>query len=72
MILAIDVACPPGGTFRAFTYRLRLRRDVPWGMAYLLAFVLLAVPPAFVLLRSMTFEHTRWQESDYSDTGDDE
>jgi len=63
---------PPGGTFRAVTYRLRLRRDVPWGMAYLLALVLLAVPPAFVLLRSMTFEHTRWQESDYSDTGDDE
>ncbi len=63
---------PPGGTFRAFTYRLRLRRDVPWGMAYLFAFVLLAVPPAFVLLRSMTFEHTRWQESDYADTGDDQ
>jgi len=33
--------------------------------------ILLSVPPAALLLRNMSFEHARWQESDYAG-GDDE
>lgn len=63
--LRVQPEGPAGGTFWAVTYKLRLRRDVPWGVAYVLAFVLLLAPPVVLLLRSMTFEHARWQESDY-------
>jgi len=32
---------------------------------------LLSVPPAALLLRNMSFEHARWQESDYADEDDE-
>ena len=69
--LRVQPEGPPGGAFWAVTYGLRLRRDVPWGLAYLFAFILLSVPPAALLLRNMSFEHARWQESDYADEDDE-
>lgn len=47
-------------------YRVRLRRDVPATAFYLVAFLLLLVPPVFASLRSGTFEARRWAESDYA------
>jgi len=69
--LRVQPEGPPGGAFWAVTYGLRLRRDVPWGLAYLFAFILLSMPPAALLLRNMSFEHARWQESDYADEDDE-
>jgi hypothetical protein len=45
-------------------YRVTLRRDVPRLLFYGLALLALAVPPAFAALRSSSFEHRRWAESD--------
>jgi hypothetical protein len=55
----------------AVTYTLRLRRDVPWATAYVIALLLLVVPPVFLVTRNMSFEHARWQESDYADEDDE-
>ena len=48
-------------------YSLKVRRDVPSPLFYLLAIVLLLVPPIFVSFRAASFEAKRWQESDYSE-----
>lgn len=52
-------------------YRATLRRDVPAGMHFLFALLLLATPAAWTGFRHMVFEGTRWQESDYA-SGDDD
>ena len=58
-------------------YSIAVRRDVPaapW--LYLLALIALAIPPVFATVRAASFEHQRWQESDYATTtstdGDDD
>jgi hypothetical protein len=52
-------------------YSLAVRRDVP-SLSFLgIAGLLLLIPPAFVSFRSIKFESTRWQESDYASSGDD-
>jgi hypothetical protein len=55
-------------------YSVRVLRDVPSPLYYLIALGLLLVPPVIVTLRSSAFEAKRWQESDYAadDTGDDD
>jgi hypothetical protein len=55
-------------------YAIHLRRDVPTLLPYAVAFGLLLVPPAWLLIRTMSFEHARMQESDYAggDSGDDD
>lgn len=58
-------------------YRVRVRRDVVLFWPYLLAGVLLLVPPVMVTMRAAGFEGQRWQESDHGsaygggDGGDD-
>lgn len=46
-------------------YRVQLRRDVVLLTPYLLAGVLLLVPPIVVSMRAAGFEGRRWQESDH-------
>jgi hypothetical protein len=48
------------------SYELTVRRDVPSYSWFLIAGLLLLVPPAFSVLRSGRFELARWQESDYA------
>jgi hypothetical protein len=55
----------PGGP--PVTYSLKIRRDVPSPIYYVLAIVILLVPPIFVTLRAASFEARRWQESDFSE-----
>lgn len=62
---------PDGQTSGATTisYTMVLKRDVPVLSLYLIALVLLMLPPAFVALRAATMERARWKESDYAPTG---
>ncbi len=46
-------------------YDITVRRDVPSMSYYLIAALLLLVPPVFLAFRSMGFEQARWRESDY-------
>ena len=48
-------------------YTLKMRRDVPSPLFYLLAVGVLLVPPILVTLRAASFEARRWQESDFSE-----
>ena len=45
-------------------YTIRVRRDVPSPLLPSLALLALLVPPAFVWVRHLSFEHRRWLESD--------
>ena len=60
---------PEAGTLGGppVTYSLKIRRDVPSPIYYVLAIVILLVPPIFVTLRAASFEARRWQESDFSE-----
>jgi hypothetical protein len=49
-----------------------VRRDVPSFSFFVIAFVLLLIPPIAVTVRRGMFESRRWQESDYSGGKDDE
>jgi hypothetical protein len=44
-------------------YTITVSRDVPSPLYYLIALGILAIPPAFVTLRSSAFERRRWAES---------
>jgi Domain of unknown function (DUF4178) len=46
-------------------YRVRVVRDVSTSLWYVVALVLIAVPPILASWRAVTFEHRRWQESDH-------
>ncbi|HEX8394529.1 MAG TPA: DUF4178 domain-containing protein [Longimicrobium sp.] len=63
------VLAPDGPT--AFTYRVEVRRDVPAGSLYLVAMLLLLIPPIFPALRRASFEGQRWAESDYAPASED-
>ncbi len=47
-------------------YTLHVRRDVPRAGFFFLAGLMLLLPPLVVSWRSLSFEHLRWQESDYA------
>jgi hypothetical protein len=47
-------------------YEITLRRDVPNNIFFLLAALLLLIPPIFKTVRSARFEGQRWRESDYA------
>ena len=57
---------------RSIAYTVRVRRDVPNLVYYLLGAILLAVPPVVGTLRAAGFETRRWAESDHAPSGDDE
>jgi ribosomal protein S27E len=46
-------------------YRVRVVRDVSTSLWFVVALVLIAVPPILATWRSSKFEHRRWQESDH-------
>ena len=52
-------------------YTLRLRRDVPRPSFYLIALLILAVPPVIAAARSWSFESARWKESDHAPDSDE-
>lgn len=52
-------------------YTVRVHRDVPSLGFFLVALLVLAVPPVFASLGAGAFEATRWQESDYSSSDDE-
>ena len=52
-------------TAAGVTYSISLRRDVPTWSYFLIAALLLLVPPIFLTFRSTGFEQARWRESDY-------
>ncbi|HSU13574.1 DUF4178 domain-containing protein [Longimicrobium sp.] len=49
-----------------YSYEVKVRRDVPMGWMYLVAALLLLLPPGLATLRSGLFETQRWAESDYA------
>jgi len=46
-------------------YRVRILRDVSTSLWFLVALVLILVPPILATRRAFTFERQRWQESDH-------
>ena len=50
-------------------YRLTLKRDVPVLWPYLVALLALLFPAMAITIRSVNYEHSRWQESDYASGG---
>ena len=55
---------------RSMDYTLTLRRDVPQFSFFWFAALFVVVPPILYTLRALTFEHARWQESDYASSGE--
>ena len=53
-------------------YSVQLRRDVPRPSLYVIALLVLAIPPALAGIRSWSFESARWKESDHAPTSDDD
>jgi hypothetical protein len=51
---------------RPFEYTVEMRRDVPIAWMYVVAAILLLLPPLMRTLRWLTFESRRWAESDYA------
>jgi hypothetical protein len=52
-------------TSRPIRYRVRVLRDVSTSLWFLVALVLIMVPPILASRRMLTFERQRWQESDH-------
>jgi len=50
-------------------YSISVRRDVPSMSYFLIAALLLLVPPVFLTFRSMGFEQARWRDSDHAPAG---
>jgi hypothetical protein len=63
---------PQAGETPFVAYGVTLRRDVPTFLPYLLCFLLLGLPPLFLVLRAWSMESARWQESDYAPASDDD
>jgi hypothetical protein len=59
---------PQGQTSGAtsISYTMVLKRDVPMLSLYVIALLLLVLPPAALAIRAATMESARWKESDYS------
>jgi hypothetical protein len=58
--------------YNTMSYEVRLRRDVPYNLPFMIGFLLLLIPPVWATIRSASFESRRWQESDYAGGGSDE
>ena len=55
------------------SYTVRATHGGPAGWLYVFALVALLAPPAWRLITGMSFEHSRWMESDYPpSSGDDD
>ena len=54
------------------SYRVTVRRDVPVGTWFALAFLALIAPPLILGLRHAAFEQARWKESDYAPVASDD
>lgn len=50
----------------SMSYDVSIRRDVPTYTFFLIAAVLLVIPPVFSTMRIGAFETARWRESDYA------
>ncbi|HKP74036.1 MAG TPA: DUF4178 domain-containing protein [Longimicrobiaceae bacterium] len=50
---------------KPYQYEVEVRRDVPNPAMYLIAALLLLLPPGILSLRHAMFERARWAESDY-------
>jgi hypothetical protein len=68
----MDPNPPRGGGSHSVNYELTVRRDVPANSLFLIAALLLLIPPVWVTFRRVKFETARWQESDYATSDDDE
>jgi hypothetical protein len=55
-----------------FRYWLIVKRDVPRYWPFIVAFVLITIPPLFGWISERSFEQQRWAESDYAPGGDDD
>jgi hypothetical protein len=53
----------------SMSYDVSIRRDVPTYTFFLIAFVLLIIPPIVSTMRIGSFETARWRESDYASGG---
>ncbi|MEP6491685.1 MAG: DUF4178 domain-containing protein [bacterium] len=74
--LRVDPERDPADVNTPFSYTLSVRRDVPRLWPFLIALLLLAVPPVLAYFRELAFEFGRWKESDHpwstTDSGDDD
>ena len=68
--LRVEADGPPDARLVAGT--LRVRRDVPSVVPFLLALLALAIPPGVLAVRAHAFEARRWAESDYAPVTDDD
>jgi hypothetical protein len=77
---SVRIAAVPAGRYwlrvepqseTMFDYTLTVRRDPPLGWMYLVAALLLLVPPLLKSVRGGVFEAQRWAESDYAPSSDD-
>ena len=59
----------PAADLRIVAGTLRVRRDVPSVLPFLLALVALVIPPGFLALQHRAFETARWAESDHAPVG---
>lgn len=57
---------------RSFSYTVSVRRDVPRTWPFVVALIVLLLPPLFAWIRVFSFEHARWQESDHAPTSSDD
>ena len=62
--LRMEIDGPDQGS--AIGWRVDLRRDRPGMLWWVMAFIVILLPPLVVGLRSSAFETTRWAESDFS------
>jgi hypothetical protein len=71
----------PAGTYRLViapqgpspvSYSVAVTRGGPALSLYLLALLALLIPPAVRGMQHLTFEHSRWMESDYPPVTSDE
>lgn len=56
---------------QAVRYQVKLSRDVPSGIFWIMALLALLIPPVLAGFRSGMFETQRWAESDYAPSSDD-
>jgi hypothetical protein len=56
---------------RSIAYTVRVRRDVPNVIYYLLGLIVLVLPPIVGTLRAAGFETQRWAESDHAPSSDE-
>jgi len=52
-------------TVQPIRYRVRVVRDVSTSLWFVVALVLIVVPPILASRRALAFERQRWQESDH-------